>query len=240
MDTARARVNDMINDTSGDLLTNDAPYAQTYLSDAWTWYQDRCADVGVETLIKEIIIHGLPLTNEYDTALQAYVSWLGCSDGTYQFEQPALPMDLIQPLSVWQRQTDSGNNFSLMTQADDGLPVIRNVSVYDWRDDGLYYYASQFAQDFRVRYAAYRADLDITQPDNYVPMMRCKDCLGARVAFEYAHARGSAQADSLQTWAEQAFQNGAAQRTSRRKQRQTIRRQGYSNRGCGNMWPVIR
>lgn len=240
MSTARARVGDMINDVNGDLLTNDAPYAQTYLSNAWTWYQDRCADVGVETLIKEIILQGLPAASNYDTQYQAWLTWLGCSDGVNQLNAPQLPQDLINPLSIWRRQTQTINRFILMAQAEDGLPTLRDPNIYDWRDDGAYFYAASWAQDFRIRYAAYRADLNVLLPLSFVPMMRCKDCLGARVAYEYASARGSAQTQAMHDWAEDAFQNGAAQRTSRRKQRQTLRRRPYSGgRGGGNAWPVI-
>jgi hypothetical protein len=240
MNTARSRVNDMINDVDGDLLTNDAPYAQTYLSDAWTWYQDRCADVGVETLIKEVVLQGLPATASRDTADQAWLTWLGCSDGVNQFDLPQLPQDLIQPLSIWRRQTQTTNAFALMRQAEDGLPIGRDPNVFDWRDDGVYFYAPTFAQDFRIRYAAYRADLNVLVPTMFVPMMRCRDCLGARVAFEYASARGSAQAPAMEAWAESAFMNGAATRTSRRKQRQTLRRRPYSGgrRGGWGFWPV--
>ncbi len=239
MNVARARINDMINDVNGDLLTNDAPYAQTYLSAAWRWYQDRCSTVGVETLIRETVLHELPPRANDDVANQAWVSWLGCSDGVSQYDLAALPQDLIQPLSVWRRESDVNAPFHLMKQAEDGLPTWLDTNIYDWREDGLYFFAPHHSQDLRIRYSAYRSDLDITQPDTLVPMMRCEDCLGARVAFEFANARGSAQAASMQAWAEDAFQNGAAQRTNRRKQRQTIRRQPYSRSGCGNAWPVV-
>lgn len=239
MDVARARVNDMMNDTSGDLLSNDAPYSQTYLSAAWHWYQDKCADAGVETLIKEIVLYGLPATASNDPADKAHVTWMGCSDGVNQFETPALPQDLIQPLSVWRRQSGTQAPFQLMTQAKDGLPTCFDYTVYDWRDDGMYYYASNYTQDFQIRYSAYRAELLLSQPLSLVPMMRCENCLGARVAFEFANARGAAQAPQMEQWAEKAFQEGAAQRTSKRKQRQSLRRIPYSRRGRGVIWPYI-
>lgn len=239
MDVARARVNDMMNDTSGDLLSNDAPASQTYLTAAWHWYQDKCADAGVETLIKEIVLYGIPLSASTDTADQAHVTWMGCSDGVNQYETPALPQDLIQPLSVWRRQTGMEAVFNLMTQATDGLPTWFDYTVFDWRDDGMYYYACSYAQDFKIRYSAYRAELLLTQPDSLVPMMRCENCLGARIAFEFANPRGAAQAPAMEAWADKAFDEGAAQRTSRRKQRQSLRRIPYSRRGCGLPYPNI-
>jgi hypothetical protein len=88
----------------------------------------------------------------------------------------------------------NGYGFQLMVQATDGLPPFLDCNQYEWRDDGLYFYGATFAQDFKMSYSAYRPPLDINYPDRQVPMMMCEDCLGARVAFEYASARGATQA----------------------------------------------
>jgi hypothetical protein len=70
-------------------------------------------------------------------------------------------------------------------------------------------------------------------------MMMCEDCLGARVAFEYASARGATQAATMEAWAETAF-NTTGLRSTRIKGRQSIRRIGYTGRGSGYgwRWPV--
>ena len=248
MDTARARVDDMMNDTTGDLLANDAPASQTYLTSAWNWYQARCDTAGVQTFIRVAFLPGIPARSNDDPANEAYISWSGCSDGVFQYEGPVLPQDMISPKSIWRRQTqgsvtpsDNAQNFWLMTQAVDGLPIWLDPNQYDWRDDGIYFYGDTFAQDWKFRYSAYRAPLDITQPDSQVPMMMCQDCLGARVAFEFANARGATQASAMEAWAETAFQT-TSQRVTRLKQRQNIRRQPY-NRSSSNLgygWPVIR
>ena len=179
MNVARMRVDDMMNDATGDLLANTTPYAQTMLSAAWRWYQDRCATVGVETLIRSTVVYGLPVQVSQDVGNEAYLTWMGCSDGVNQYASPVLPQDLIQPLSIWRRDsvtpyTSQNNaNFRLMSQAVDGLPVWLDYNVYDWREDGIYFYAWSNLQDFRIRYSAYRADLNITRPTDLVPMMRC-------------------------------------------------------------------
>lgn len=237
MDFARSRVNDMMNDVSGDLLSNDAPYAQTFLTSAWKWYQARCDTAGVQTFIKSVMIHGLPQRSSNDVGNESWITWAGCSDGVFQFVQPVLPQDMISPKSIWRRryvqpdgdgyQTLNANRFELMAQATDGLPAYLDPNVYDWRADGIYFYGASYAQDWKFRYSAYRAPLDITMPDNLVPMMMCEDCLGARVAFEFANARGAAQSPAMEAWAETAF-NTTSQRATRIKGRQNIRRQGYS------------
>jgi hypothetical protein len=237
MDTARSRVNDMMNDAEGDLLSNDAPASQTYLTDAWDWYQERCDAAGVQTFIKSIPIYGIPARAVDDVANESWITWSGCSDGLNQYENPVLPQDMISPKSIWRRRSvGSGNvntqGFQLMTQATDGLPVIFDCNVTDWRDDGIYFYGTNYVQDWKFRYSAYRAPLDITQPNALVPMMMCKNCLGARVAFEYANARGASQAPAMEAWAETAFSTTGL-RSNRIKQRQSIRRQGYTRGGNG-------
>lgn len=250
MNQARVRVNDASTELSGDLLTDDAPYTGTILNTAWRWLQGRAYTAGVEAYIQEIVINSFPVQSIPDPSLQAFIGWLGCGDGVNQFETPALPQDLIQPLSVWRRRSVQVNsdgsqalntsNFILMSQATDGLPPYLEYNTYDWRQDGLYFFAQTFPQDFRIRYAAYRPDLDITQPQSSVSMMMCEDVMSARVAYEYANLRGAAQAPAMMQMSEDAFQI-IAQRTSRRKQRQTIRRRPYSggSGGYGRNWPLI-
>jgi hypothetical protein len=248
MNIARARVNDMMNDTSGDLLSNDSPASQTYLTAAWKWYQARCDTAGVQTFIKTIPIFGIPLRSVNDTAYEAWITWAGCSDGVNQFDGPVLPVDMISPKSLWRRRAVSASSeginvnnspFCLMSQATDGLPAYFDCNVYDWRDDGLYFYGDCYAQDLKLRYSAYRPPLDITKPDSQVPMMMCEDCLVARVAFEFANARGAAQASTMEAWAETAFSTTGT-RAGRIKQRQSIRRQGYTRgNGAGYRYPII-
>lgn len=249
MDIARARVNDMMNDTAGDLLANDAPASQTYLTAAWKWYQARCDTAGVQTFIKSIMLYGLPARATNDVGNESWITWAGVSDGVNQYTGPVLPQDMISPKSIWRRRyqtpDSSGGNtlntspLNLMVQATDGLPVWLDTNVYDWRDDGIYFYGTTFAQDWKLRYSAYRLPLDITMPDTVVPMMFCEDCLGARIAFEFANSRGAVQAPAMEAWAETAF-NTVSQRATRIKGRQNIRRQGYSTgSGYGRNWPVI-
>jgi hypothetical protein len=239
MESARARVNDMMNDVNGDLLSNDAPYAQTYLTSAWDWYQARCDTAGVQTFKRTIPIYGIPARSTNDVMNESWVTWSGCSDGVFQFATPVLPQDMISPKSIWRRISQPGDNamnnssgLELMSQAVDGLPAYLDCNVYEWRDDGIYFYGADYAQDWKFSYSAYRAPLVITRPNDQVPMMMCKDCLGARIAFEFASARGAAQAPAMEAWAETAF-NTTLQRATRIKQHQSIRRQGYtSGRGC--------
>jgi len=236
----------MMNDTTGDLLSNDSPASQTYLTAAWKWYQARCDTAGVQTFIRHTTIYGIPARANDDVANESWLTWSGCSDGVNQFDGPVLPQDMISPKSCWRRQSQVTSNpgtpntapFNLMVQATDGLPVWLDCNVYDWREDGLYFYGTNYPQDWKFRYSAYRAPLDITQPDSQVPMMMCEDCLGARVAFEFANSRGATQAPAMEAWAETAFTT-ISLRATRIKGRQNIRREGYSGRNRNRGYPNI-
>lgn len=247
MNVARARVNDMMNDTAGDLLADDVPASQVYLTAAWKWLQRRCTTAGVETFLKEITIYSLPVQATNDVANQAWITWLGCSDGVNQYELPRLPQDMIHPLSVWQRLSLGANPdgsfsqnsspFYLMVQAQDGLPRWLDYNVYDWRSDGMYFYAPTWLRDLQIRYSAYRQELSLatnsptdTPATRTVPIMMCEDCLGSRIAFEFANARGSAQAPAMEAWADKAFETITLGSTQR-KMRRSTRRKPYSRRG---------
>ena len=233
MNSARARLNDMINDTAGDLLTNDAPYAQTYLSDAWDWVKEQYATVGISTLKSEVTLFGVPARAGDDVAYQSWVTWQGCSDGVNQYDGPVLPQDLIQPLSTWRRESGSTGQFQPMTHAQNGLPRSLDPNVVDWRTNGMYFYGSQVAQDILIRYDGALPDLDITIPSAQIPMVGVRNMLGARIAFEFANARGAQGAATLEALADKFFQDGPAKLSSRRGQRGVIQRMPYGGRRRG-------
>ena len=235
MNNARSRVNDMINDATGDLLANDVPASQTYLTSAWQWLQRQCATAGVETFKRETTLFGIPARASEDIANQSWITWSGCFDGVSQYDSPSLPQDMILPLSLWRRQSGTTAYFLPMILANDGLPRLFDTNIFDWREDGLYFYSELWAQDFQLRYSAYRAPLDISRPTDPVPIMMCDDCMGWRVAFEFANSRGSDQAPQLKGLADDAFTTIKMGSTQRR-QRQNLRRQPYNRRGPFRGW----
>lgn len=236
MNLARVRVNDTAMSIDGDLLANDQPYTGTLLNAAWRWLQTKASVSGIETPIREFNVTGFPAA--LDTTEQSWIGWGGSGSGGANYNDPQLPEDMILPMNVW---VDYGSGYmSEMQQADEGLPVLQEWNVYDWRQDGLYFYGSQQPLNLRIRYQSFLADLSLTDPTAIVPMMFCQDALSARVAFEFSNARGSAQAAALAALAEDAF-GLISQRTGRKNQRRNLRRQSFSGYGeYSNPWPIIR
>lgn len=229
IEMARMRANDMSLSIDGELLANDQPYLNSMVNAAWKWLQGRAATAGVETYIKEAMITGIPAA--YTWGNQLFITWMGCGEvGGIEQDAPALPPDLIMPLSIWSRT--SNWPMQLMAQAADGLPVQATAHVYDWRTDGMYFYGYQNQPtDLRIRYSAAFPDM-IIEKDTPVPMLYAEDCFAARIVFEFANARGGSQAATMASLADTAFET-FSQRTSRKNQRRSLRRQSYARQGCG-------
>jgi len=233
MNLARARVNDTAMGLDGDLLNNDQPHTLVFLNSAWRWLQLKASNAGVETPIRETVISQFP--GSTDMTQQSSITWTGAMVQGFAYPQPSLPLDMISPLDVW---VDQGNGMYRMGQADSGLPVWYDTSAYDWRTDGMYFWPLVQPVDIRIRYQASREDLRLDDPNYLIPFMLCHDALSARVAWEFANARGATQAPALATMADQAF-NEIAVRTGRKNQRRNLRRQPFSGyEGYTNPWPL--
>lgn len=232
IELARVRANDAGLSIDGELLADGQPYLSRMVNGAWKWLQARAATAGVETYIREAIITGVPYASEWGN--QMFMNWEGCGEvGGGEQDSPALPADLIMPLSVWVQT--SNYPYCEMQQASDGLPVCPRPDVYDWRMDGMYFYGYQNAvTNLRIRYSAAFQDFDLEQ-DPPIPMLYAEDCLAWRIVFEFANARGGTQAASVAQMAEDAFQT-LAQRTSRKNQRRSLRRQPYGGSAYGYIY----
>ena len=230
LNLARARVNDTAISIDGSLLSNTQPYTLTLLNGAWRWIQAKCATAGVSTFVRTGLLQGIPVAALQDTAYESSITWAGCSDGVNQMSGPALPPDLILPLKVGVRNTSTTGEFTPLLQADNGLPEWLDTNVYDWREDGMYFYGKSIAQDMKLRYAAYRADLTL-DVGAQAPIMFCQDAMSARLAYEFANMRGAVQAPAMAAASVEAF-NTISQKSARMTGRKNIRRQSYSNRRC--------
>lgn len=226
---ARVRANDAGLTIDGELLANDQPYLSRMVNAAWKWLQARAATSGIETYIKEVFISGIPAADTWGN--QCFINWQGSGEfNGIEMDGPALPPDLIMPLTVWFMPINSPI-YSMAKQSSDGLPTWTDSWQYDWRTDGMYFYGFQNQTlTMRIRYTAAFGDLNIEQ-DSPVPMFYSDDCLAWRIVYEFANARGGAQAPMLQQAADDAFDT-FAQRTGRKNQRRTLRRLAYAGGGC--------
>jgi hypothetical protein len=195
----------MLRSSAGQTLKNDRPFTIEYLNASVEDCQEYLANNGVTSNIKDDVILSplTPVTNP-DPAVQVYVSVEGYFDGVQIHKTPALPVDMIIPLRVWERQTGSGQQFQAMNQPEDGLPSRLQGPYYglwEWREDRIAMIGSTQTRDLRLRYEAgfvpLAANADLTQA--IIRIRGGKRAVAYGVAEYYAAARGAPQ----QTWAEQ-------------------------------------
>jgi len=164
-----------------------------------------------------------------------FVSALGYYDGMTTHSQPVLPPDLILPLSLMQRQTNSGAQFTPMWPAkqplQDRIPG-PYFGEWEWRNDAINMVGSTSTLDIRVRYEGRLARISPTADytKTTINIRDGEDALGAAVVFVYAFSRGAAQrAEARAMWQEECDQ--LINRYVRKDQRIAVRPRGYAAGG---------
>src|SRR6516165_11614613 len=154
MNLARALINDMIRATGGQILTDTAPYTIFFLNSAIRKTQRYLANNGLLSNVVDnaILTPITPVANQ-DPATQVFISALGYYNGTNTLSSVVLPPDLILPLSIAQRQTGSGAQFTPMMPAKG--PLMSRIpgpyfGEWEWRNDAINMVVSKNVMDIRV------------------------------------------------------------------------------------------
>jgi hypothetical protein len=232
MNLARATVNDMLRTSAGQILTDPAPFSIEYVNAAIDHVQEYLANNGVSTqIVDNVILTPIPPTPNTDPNCQVFIGYQGYFDGNVQHATPVLPPDLIVPLRIWQRQTNSHQQFEPMNPAKDGihsrLPG-STFSEWEWRQGAIYMVGATQTQDIRIRYEQSIGDISSSAnySTTYIQIPRSKRAIAYLVAYGYAFARGSPQAPSVMQMAEAAM-NQIINRQVRLEQRNPIRPRGF-------------
>ena len=203
MNAARTRINDAIQDIGGQTLTNNAPFTRPVVNLAWQRLQQFLVGLGYTTLEASVIISGLPQAFTNDPNVEVSLSWSGYFDGSSLNENFVLPQSLIRPIKDGLEQRVTLNNLpvsvlgaALMSPMDETLGPMAHVSKdpwlgqWQWRNDAIWMTGALAANDIRIRYIKYLADLDPTSSVAAVPIMRSTDALAAFIAVEFSGSRG--------------------------------------------------
>lgn len=159
----RAIINDMLLSTAGEIFTDNANFAFPLLNDSLEWFQNEVNNHGITTFEKETFLTGITpavFNPANDPGQQVNISDTGYFDGTNNNATPQVPVDLLVPLRLWERQTGSSDNWSPMAQRPDGLPSQTpsdRFSIWEWRQDGLYMPGATQTNDLRLRYTGSHA-----------------------------------------------------------------------------------
>jgi hypothetical protein len=236
MNLARAVINDMQIDTTGQILEDTKPFTAPYLNAAIQTAAEYLANNGVtDFLIDDFILTTITPVATQDPSVQVFISTDGYYDGSVMHATPALPSQAIVVLKCWQRQTNSGQWFQEFGQPQDGLQSYipgPYFSRWEWRQGRLNMNGATNTLDMRIRYESLLpiiapATVDNSFSNTVIPIKNGTRALAYLVAEQYCNARGAAQAPTMSQMALR-FLDQLVNRTVRRDQRIAFRRGGFS------------
>jgi hypothetical protein len=226
----RAILNDMQDGTlTGDLFSSAQPYTWILMNGAYEACQDILISQKVATYTKEICIPGIPASDMVDYASSCCISFTGFTQDGITTSSPALPGDLLEPLTLGERPAGSNGLYRQLTNQSDGKPFTSGGGTHqtwDWRGDAIYLPCASQAVDLALRYVTYApAIADGTSP---VMIVRITDALSYMCASRFAETRGSALAPAFEAKAHASLER-ISNRDEARTQRQTFQRRRFGS-----------
>lgn len=235
----RAIANDMIYSQAGEILTDNANFMFPLLNDALEFFQNEVNNHGVESFVKETFLLGVTpaaFTNPdtgnpapLDPGQQVNISDSGYFDGALSHVAPQIPIDLLVPLRLWERQFGSTENWVDMCEYPGGLPSVVPSSrfrYWEWRQDGLYMPGSTQENDLRLRYTGSHALL--VTPSDTLYFRGATGAIAYKLVSTYLASK-NAEASKLAAVEAKVRINQICTRSSRMKQREQITRRSYGN-----------
>jgi hypothetical protein len=203
-DLFRSLINDTANNTTGSgtgtgstaglIMPNSNPDLVTILRSAIrTTYSDLRNIGEPQLIIDNYILSGIPPLAQADPAVQVSLGYMGYFNGFSWSNQWVLPVGVTRVLAMWERATNTGDNFISMTPAPFGLSgTLQGLRMGQWemREGQIWMRGCLSTVDLRIR-------ARITYPDNlsaanlnfdttYVPILNCADAIAAKMLVRYA------------------------------------------------------
>lgn len=234
------RIRMILNDSevaAGDVLTDAAPFTFTVLNIAFERVQLELAKVGVETMSTEAWFIGLPTMPTIDPEARLIIDDTGTNIiypngvGNAFSNTPQLPTDLILPLRLSERQTNTTNQPNRMLQPNGGIRSDnqgQNLIEWEWKNDGLRMRGATQSQDVKLLYEKHLPVLAATTDP--VPIRGVGNAAAYFGAVAFCESRGGAVAGAFKIDAMEEI-TLLQQISARRRQRKQVRRQPYSGRG---------
>lgn len=151
-------------------------------------------NVKAKALISDnYIVEGLPVIDGPlgsgipDPTIQTYLTFEYYFDGTNQNTGYTLPPDLMMPLRMWERQSNTTNPFGVMSEAKDGLPSTnqnQQFGQWEWRQGRINFTGALIPRDIRLKYLAFLPAFFPVNPvpngyftNTQIPIFDCEECV---------------------------------------------------------------
>jgi|SRR5208337_183514 len=209
------------------------PYLIPYVNSAYRGVRRGLAMSGMPMFVQDETLLTVPAMLAVDPSVQVSIT-----DSTAPPNQ--LPVDLLEPMDLWERLSGSSDDFMPMTNLTNhggimSLPQGSVLGVWEWRTDGIYFPGALNTQQIRLRYKRLLTDIvDGTSP---ILIPDAQDCIAFMAAAEAAMARGSPLAEKWSAAGEDGLEKLIAAST-RAQQASIYRRKPNSSRtgGFGNQF----
>lgn len=224
LQAARVLCNDAAISIDGDVLADSQPFVFPAMELKYEYLQDRLIQSGIETYSKYGYISAVPKVATPDPTVQIQIDYVGTFDGQNNTDQPQLPVDMLEPLEFWERQTIAlpavnTNPWLPMSQASDSIGTraqTTRFSLWDWENDTLFLPGATEINDLKCKYLAYMPQ--ITDGTSQLLVARCKVAMANLMAAVVATARGGLEtAAKYEADAEKSIQEIIA-RSARKQQ----------------------
>src|SRR3972149_1985467 len=158
------RLRTLVNDSEvegGDILTDDAPFTFEIINGGFEPVQLELAKAGVEVSITETWLIGLPTMPTVDPEARMVIDDTGCNiiypsgAGDVFSQTPQLPVDLVLPLDLFERQTNTTISAGKMAQPNGGLRSANQQLLlleWEWKSDGIRTRGALQSQDLKIEY----------------------------------------------------------------------------------------
>jgi hypothetical protein len=158
----RVLANDTIFSAAGEILIDTGNLLFPLMNDSLEWMTNELANHGVDSYTKETVLLAVTPIGTIDPGLEVNISDTGYFNNTVNFAQPMVPTDLLVPTFMWERQSNSREQWLPMQQVLGGLPSFPQgfrLKVWEWRQDGIYMLGATQTNDLRLRYKSNSATL---------------------------------------------------------------------------------
>lgn len=209
-DLFRVSINDTFNNQGGAgtgygggaglIMPNINPDLITFLDAAIQETFSDLRNVGdPELILDNYILTGLPPLNSNlgvgvpNPATQVSIGYMGYFDGIEWWPQWTLPISTSKVLALWERQTNTGNNFVPMIPAPFGLPSVQQGQyqhLWEMRQGQVWMPGSINLTDIRMRvritYPDFLNPQTINYSTAYVPIIDSRNAIVAKMLIRYA------------------------------------------------------
>lgn len=237
LNLARALVNDMMVNQGGEILTDNAPFTFIMLNEAADYLQKELENHGMMTFVRETTIGALPVAHfTADPSFNVNLSDSGFFDGYQNFNPPQLPADVLEPISLWEKQTNSTENWIPMQRLFNAGPYCvprPRYGTWGWFNDSIYMPGALQINDLKLRYTM--QSNTFIAPTDFIQIRGATSALGNLLAAVFANSRGSPAAIGFSAAADK-FIEQICTANARSKQQVTVTRQSYGSSARGRRY----